>query len=70
MPGRPNKRWMETMIAKLGSREAVSADMSARGTKGGHNGNTGGFAVNRELARIAGAKGGRNSRRGKNKVQA
>lgn len=26
-----------------------------------------GFAVNRELARIAGAKGGRNSRRGKAK---
>ena len=35
------------------------------GRKGGQNGNTGGFAANRELARVAGAKGGRISRRGK-----
>lgn len=35
------------------------------GAKGGKNGNTGGFAANRELARIAGAKGGRISRRRK-----
>ncbi len=35
------------------------------GAKGGKNGHTGGFAANRELARIAGAKGGRISRRGK-----
>ena len=34
------------------------------GKKGGHNGHTGGFAANRELAKIAGAKGGRISRRG------
>ncbi len=33
------------------------------GAKGGRNGNTGGFAANHELARIAGAKGGRKSRR-------
>ena len=33
------------------------------GAKGGRNGHTGGFAANRELARIAGAKGGRISRR-------
>lgn len=33
------------------------------GAKGGKNGHTGGFAANRELARIAGAKGGRISRR-------
>ena len=37
------------------------------GAKGGRNGITGGFAANRELARIAGAKGGRISRRGKNR---
>lgn len=37
------------------------------GRKGGHNGRTGGFAANPELARIAGAKGGRISRRGKAK---
>lgn len=43
------------------------ADFYARiGRKGGENGHTGGFAANRELARIAGAKGGRISRRRKN----
>lgn len=35
------------------------------GAKGGKNGHTGGFAANRELARAAGAKGGRISRRRK-----
>lgn len=35
------------------------------GSIGGKNGNTGGFYTNRELARIAGAKGGRISRRPK-----
>ena len=41
-------------------------DFYARiGAKGGRNGRTGGFAANRDLARIAGAKGGRISRRRK-----
>ena len=35
------------------------------GAKGGKLGKTGGFAANRELARLAGAKGGRISRRTK-----
>ena len=35
------------------------------GAIGGKKGTTGGFAVNRELARIAGAKGGKISRRTK-----
>jgi hypothetical protein len=35
------------------------------GSIGGKNGHTGGFAANPELARIAGAKGGRKSRRAK-----
>lgn len=35
------------------------------GTKGGKNGRTGGFYANRELARRAGAIGGKKSRRGK-----
>lgn len=34
------------------------------GAIGGHNGHTGGFYANPELARMAGAKGGHNSRRG------
>lgn len=36
-----------------------------QGAKGGKAGRTGGFYANRELARIAGAKGGRISRRTK-----
>jgi general stress protein YciG len=40
-------------------------DFYARiGRKGGQNGHTGGFAANRELAREAGSRGGRISRRG------
>lgn len=41
------------------------------GAKGGANGHTGGFAANPELAKIAGRKGGKISRRGpaKNKNQ-
>ena len=35
------------------------------GAVGGKNGRTGGFYANRELARIAGAKGGKISKRGK-----
>lgn len=42
------------------------ADFYAKiGAKGGEKGHTGGFFANRELARAAGAKGGRISRRGK-----
>lgn len=42
------------------------ADFYAKiGAKGGKLGHTGGFAANRELARVAGAKGGRISRRRK-----
>lgn len=37
------------------------------GRMGGRNGHTGGFAANPELARIAGAKGGKISKRGKAK---
>lgn len=41
-------------------------DFYARiGAAGGKKGTTGGFAANRELARLAGAKGGRISRRSK-----
>lgn len=40
------------------------------GRKGGKNGHTGGFAANPSLARIAGAKGGRISRRTKKSTTA
>lgn len=39
------------------------------GRKGGRNGHTGGFAANPELAKIAGAIGGRKSKRGKAKAK-
>lgn len=58
---------------KEGGRKAAAAnkakhgaDFYARiGAKGGRLGRTGGFAANPDLARIAGAKGGRISRRRK-----
>jgi len=40
------------------------------GQKGGKNGHTGGFYANPALAKIAGARGGRVSRRGKAKKTA
>lgn len=44
-------------------------DFYARiGAMGGKNGHTGGFYANRDLARAAGAKGGRISRRTKKTV--
>jgi hypothetical protein len=46
------------------------ADFYARiGAKGGRKGRTGGFFANRELARMAGAKGGRISRRKSKKTE-
>lgn len=57
---------------KAGARKAAATNKARYGEnfyatigrKGGQNGRTGGFAANPELARIAGAKGGRISRRG------
>lgn len=62
----------EHMIAKHGSEEAWKAYMRTLGSKGGANGNTGGFASDKvgddgltgvERAKVAGAKGGKISRR-------
>lgn len=51
------------------NKKKYGSDFYARiGAKGGHNGRTGGFYKNRELARIAGAQGGRISRRTSKKV--
>lgn len=53
-------------LAAKRNKELHGADFYARiGAKGGKNGRTGGFAANPDLARIAGAKGGRISRRKK-----
>lgn len=51
--------------AALANKKRYGKDFYAKiGAKGGKKGTTGGFAANRELARIAGAKGGRLSKRG------
>jgi general stress protein YciG len=48
------------------NKRKYGADFYAKiGAKGGKLGRTGGFYANRELARIAGARGGRISRRSK-----
>ena len=48
------------------NKEKYGADFYARiGAAGGRKGRTGGFYANRELAREAGARGGRVSRRTK-----
>lgn len=52
--------------AASSNKERYGSDFYARiGAKGGKKGRTGGFFANRELAREAGAKGGRISRRSK-----
>ena len=55
---------------KLGGQKAAAKNLlrdpefyAKIGARGGKNGHTGGFAANPELARVAGAKGGRISRR-------
>lgn len=65
MAGRPNDKMFKTMVEKHGSEEAARNWFRSIGAIGGRNGNTGGFAANRELAVIAGRKGGKISRRGK-----
>lgn len=51
--------------AAITNREKYGGDFYANiGRKGGANGHTGGFASNPELAKIAGAKGGKKSKRG------
>jgi len=57
---------------KVGGAKAAATNKAKHGTDfyarigamGGKKGRTGGFAANRELARVAGAKGGAISRRG------
>lgn len=52
--------------AAAANKAKYGSDFYAKiGAKGGKLGRTGGFAANPELARVAGAKGGRISRRKK-----
>ena len=56
-------------LAAATNKAKYGAEFYAKiGAKGGKNGRTGGFAANRDLARLAGAKGGRISRRTKKTV--
>lgn len=56
-------KWRKTMVERYGGEDKVRRMMQIMGSKGGQNGHTGGFAANPELARKAGMKGGRISRR-------
>lgn len=67
-------KYRETMIAKYGSKENWLKHLKEMGSKGGRNGNTGGFAsdvrgldglTGQERAIVAGKKGGTISRRTK-----
>lgn len=62
-----NQKWRRTMLERYGGEEGMRKKMQEIGRKGGANGRgpdyKGGFASNRALARLAGAKGGRISRR-------
>lgn len=57
------RKWRKTMQRKYGGAAGVHNMMRLIGSKGGQNGHTGGFAARPELARTAGAKGGRISKR-------
>lgn len=58
------EKWRATMLAKYGTKEELHKKMQEIGRLGGsHKGNKG-FALNKTLARAAGSKGGRASRRG------
>lgn len=50
-------------------RSSIISEIAQKGAKSGQAKGTAGFAANPELARIAGAKGGRISRRGKAKKE-
>lgn len=67
MAGKTNEKWMTTMIAKHGGREAVTEWVKSIGSIGGKTPTKTpkGFAADRERARRAGVLGGRISRRGK-----
>lgn len=69
---RAAQKWHDTMLARLGSEEAIREHYRIIGRKGGLKGHTGGFASEEvgadgltgpERARIAGKKGGSISRR-------
>lgn len=64
MSGKPNKKWLQTRIRKLGSYEAVIAYQRDIGALGGSvRGVKKGFAANPALASEVGSIGGSRSKR-------
>lgn len=63
-------KWRRTMQEKYGGEAEIRRQMQQIGAVGGQHGKTGGFYGHPERARIAGAKGGRISRRGPGSVVA
>lgn len=59
-----SRKWKKTMLKKYGDKQNLHKRMQALGSVGGRRSRNGGFAANRALARIAGAKGGKKSKRG------
>lgn len=56
--------------AAITNKKKHGSDFYARiGRKGGQNGHTGGFAANPELAKLAGQKGGKKSKRGMSRAK-
>jgi general stress protein YciG len=56
-------KWMQSMIQKLGSEEAVRQFMKERGAIGGKKSKGGGFTGDPERARLYGSIGGKLSKR-------
>lgn len=70
-------KWRQTMLKKYGGKKGLSEHLKTMGAKGGRASANGGFASDKvgsdgltgiQRARLAGAKGGRISRRGKGKT--
>lgn len=77
MSGKSNTKWLETMIKKHGSYEAVQELQRELGRRGGKLSRNGGFASNtvgsdgltgKERAKVAGVIGGQRSRLNRNKT--
>ena len=63
MAGKPNDKMFKTMVEKHGGEEAAREWFRSIGRRGGLAKVPKGFALNPELAKTCGAKGGRISKR-------
>ena len=63
MAGKPNDKMFKTMVEKHGGEEAAREWFRSIGRRGGSVKVPKGFALNPELAKTSGAKGGRISKR-------